>query len=46
MISIPLALAAYGITWLIDRRQRPAVIAGAGGGLTGVILSVALALPF
>ncbi|URP22325.1 membrane protein [Microbacterium phage Big4] len=46
MIAIPLALAAYGITWLIDRRQRPALVAGGAGGFTGAILSLALALPF
>lgn len=46
MIGIPLALLAYGITWAIDRRQRPALVAGSAGGVTGVILSLALALPF
>lgn len=46
MIGIPLALLAYGITWAIDRRQRPAVIAGGAGGFAGVIASVVLALPF
>jgi len=46
MIGIPLALVAYGVTWLIDRRQRPAVVAGGAGGLAGVIMSLVLALPF
>lgn len=44
MIGIPLALLAYGVTWLIDRRQRPAVLAGGVGGLAGVILSLFVGL--
>lgn len=46
MIAIPLALVAYGITYLIDRRQRPALVAGGAGGFAGAIMSLALALPF
>ncbi|UDL16517.1 membrane protein [Microbacterium phage Zooman] len=45
MIAIPLALVAYGVTWLIDRRQRPALVAGGAGGVAGAILSLALAFP-
>lgn len=44
MIGIPLALVAYGVTWLIDRRQRPAVVAGGAGGVLGVVLSLLLAI--
>ncbi len=46
MIAIPLALVAYGVTYMIDRRKRPALIAGGAGGFTGAILSLVLALPF
>lgn len=44
MIGIPLALVAYAVTWWIDRRQRPAVVAGGAGGVLGVLLSMLLAL--
>lgn len=44
MIGIPLALAAYAITWAIDRRQRPALLAGSAGGILGVLLSFSLAI--
>jgi hypothetical protein len=46
MIAIPLALLAYGVTYLIDRRQRPALVAGGAGGFLGAITSLLLALPF
>lgn len=44
MIGIPLALLTYGVTYLIDRRQRPALLAGSAGGILGVILSFSLAI--
>lgn len=45
-LLIPLGMAAlsYGATWLVDRRQRPALIAGGGGGVLGALITLLILL--